>query len=42
LLTIPEDLLASLTEYTGEPARLRAERRSIAEAIVRLKNALNQ
>lgn len=41
-LTIPEDVLASLTEYTEDPVRLRAERRTVAEAIVRLETMLSQ
>ena len=40
LLTVPTDLLTSLFEYSEDPARLRAERRRIAEAIVRLDKKL--
>jgi hypothetical protein len=36
LLEIPKGLLSSLTSYTQDPARLRAERRKVAEAIERL------
>ncbi len=36
LLHVPADLLSTLTSYSEEPARLLAERRKIAEAIVRL------
>lgn len=37
LLTLPEGFLTSLTSYSEDPARLRAERRKLAEAIVRLQ-----
>ena len=37
LLTVPEGLLRSLTEYSEDPNVLREHRRTIAETIVRLK-----
>jgi hypothetical protein len=40
LLTVPPDLLSTLTQYSEDPARLRAGRRRIAEAIVSLQKRI--
>lgn len=37
LLSVPPDFLSTLTSYSEDPARLQAERRKIAEAIVGLR-----
>ena len=41
LLEVSTDLLSSLTVYTEEPRRLRAEREAIAAEIERLQRCLN-